>query len=210
MQRTMLGFLGIAALAFAGLGACGGKVVIDADGTGGAGAGGNGSAGTNTTNTTSSSATGNPQSLCEQACANLGMSPDCGGSDCLSNCQAEFENAGACLNEVTAAIECIAKNAGMNGECFSSLCFPFIQALEACKNQGSDCSDALCSQSSDGSCSCEGPCNGSDVRTECFAQPGTTAVCVCSINGMQVGKCESTLGSFACGIEEGCCAQFFF
>ncbi|MDI1483202.1 hypothetical protein [Polyangium sp. y55x31] len=212
MKRTMLGFLGIAALAFAGLGACGGKVVIDAGGAGegGAGAGGSGSAGTNTTTNGTGTGGGSQQSLCEQACASLGMVPECADPNCLDGCLAEFQNAGDCLNEVTAAVQCIAENAGMNGECFGSVCAPLIQAIEDCKNPGSLCGANVCSEGSDGSCKCEGQCNGSQVSTECFPQPGTTQVCVCSINGMQVGKCDATLGSFACGVTEGCCAQFFF
>lgn len=211
MKRTMLGFLGIAALVFAGLGACGGKVVIDAEGTGegGAGAGGNGSAGTNTTTNGTGTGGGSQQSLCEQACGNLGTIPECANPNCLDGCMAEFTNAGDCLNEVTAAIQCIAENPGVGGECFSSACSPLLQALEDCKNQNESCA-GLCSDGQDGSCKCEGTCNGSAVATECFPQPGTTSVCVCSVNGMQVGKCQSTLGSFACGITEGCCAQFFF
>ncbi|MDC3957514.1 hypothetical protein [Polyangium jinanense] len=213
MQRTMLGFLGIGALVFAGLGACGGKVVIDADGSGGAGgtgSAGNGSAGTNTTTSSSGAGGGDLQSLCQAACASMSATPGCAEDDCVADCVKEFEDeAGPCLNEVTALLECVIKNSGLNGECFSSVCFPFVEALEACETPSTGCSSALCSEAEDGSCSCEGQCNGSAVATECFPQPGTTQVCVCSINGMQVGKCEATLGSFPCSVTEGCCAQFF-
>ncbi|MRG97890.1 hypothetical protein [Polyangium spumosum] len=64
MQRMRLGFVGIVALVFAGLGACGGKVVIDAegnggdDGVGGAGAGGAGGVGAGEPMTTSVSVGG--------------------------------------------------------------------------------------------------------------------------------------------------------
>ncbi|MDI1429593.1 hypothetical protein [Polyangium sorediatum] len=213
MQRTMLGFLGIMTLAVAGVGACGGKVVIDADGTGGAGgvgAAGSGSAGTNTTTSSSGTGGGGLQSLCEAACASMSKIPGCAEEDCVDDCVQEFEDeAGPCLNEVTALLECVIENAGLNGECFSSTCFPFVEALDACKAPSTGCSSVLCSQGSDGSCDCSGQCNGASVTTQCFSQPGSTQVCVCSINGQDVGKCEASLGIFACSVDQGCCAQFF-
>ncbi|HVK64127.1 MAG TPA: hypothetical protein VM694_06630 [Polyangium sp.] len=210
MQRTMLGFLGVMTLALAGAGACGGKVVIDADGTGGAGGvGGSGSAGTNTTNS-SGTGGGNLQSLCEAACASLSKIPGCAQGNCVEECVKEFEDdAGPCSSEVTALLECVIENAGLNGECFSSTCSPYIEALEACETPSTGCPNALCSQGEDGSCDCSGQCNGASVTTQCFPQPGTTQVCVCSINGMDVGKCEASLGTFACSVDQGCCAQFF-
>ncbi|MDI3289329.1 hypothetical protein [Polyangium sp. 15x6] len=203
MRRTMVGFLGIVALAFAGLGACGGKVVIDADGSGGAGSS---STGTNT----GGMGGGSPQSLCEAACAKLSTVPACEmQEDCVEDCLSSFEQAGPCKKEFIAATECILENAGASGECVSSICDPLVGAFETCLNPFGSCQSSVCSQGEDGSCNCEGTCNGDAVATECFPQPGTTQVCVCSIDGIQVGKCEATLGTFACGVTEGCCAQFF-
>ncbi|MDC0746652.1 hypothetical protein [Polyangium mundeleinium] len=213
MQRTMLGFLGIMTLALVGAGACGGKVVIDADGTGGAGgvgAAGSGSAGTNTTTSSSGAGGGDLLSLCQAACASFSAVPGCVEDDCVAECVEEFEDeAGPCWSEVNALLACVTKNAGLNGECFSSTCFPFLEAVEACETPSAGCSGALCSQSSEGSCECSGQCNGASVTTQCFPQPGTTQVCVCSVNGMDVGKCEASLGVFACSVDQGCCAQFF-
>ena len=209
MQRMTLGFMGMVALVLGGLGACGGKVVIDADGTGGGGGTGN-STGTNTTTNSTGTGGGDPQSLCVVACEKLGAVPGCAEGNCVQDCQEEFVNAGACTKETVEVLQCVIDNAGVNGECFSSSCFPLLEALENCKNQNDSCIVGPCSQGSDGSCDCTSECNGQTLGTQCFAQPGTTPVCLCTINGTDVGKCESTLGTFACGVEEGCCAQFFF
>ncbi len=138
MQRTKLGWVGIAALLFAGLGACGGKVVIDADGSGGEG-------GASSSNSTTTSSTGTNTT--------------------------------------------VGSSTGTSGG-------------------GGGCIGGECSGGPDGSCSCAGTCQDNPVQAECFGQPGG-AVCLCSLNGMQVGKCDSPSDVFPCDIQFGCCAAFF-
>jgi hypothetical protein len=132
MRWTRVVCVGALALGFAGLGACGGKVVIDADGTSGSAAGGAGGSG---------------------------------------------------------------GNGGSGGSMSSS-------------SGGNSCVEGTCSGTPDGSCDCSATCTGVDVKATCFSTGGSFS-CACTVGGMVVSKCEGVVGSFACDVKVGCCAEFF-
>jgi hypothetical protein len=210
----MLVLVGALAIGAGALGACGGKVVVDSGGNGGEGGVGT----TNTTNTTtngtstaSTASGGGAMSLCTQACAALDQVPGCSdGSECTEGCLDEWSKGGPCADLFLVAVACVIDNAGVGGICTSDVCVPLANDYENCVTGGGNgCTGGDCAGSSDGTCQCSGSCNGNAVEASCFADPGQTSTCLCKVNGIEIGKCQSSFGTFPCDIEVGCCAEFF-
>jgi len=215
MQRSILGLWG-AFIAAASLVGCGGKVVIDAEegGQGGFGttSGTNSVTGTSSVNssvgpgtsTASTAAGGDPKTLCDQACDAMNKVPGCAQDNCVEGCVDEFSKAGACESLLLDVVFCVIKNAGAGGVCSGEPCQAPTNEYVNCK---SGCTSVACSGGEP--CECSGSCFGKDVGTQCFANPDGTATCVCRVGTVDVGKCVSPGGQFACDLQTSCCAAFF-
>ncbi len=211
MLTLRLGLAGVLSLL---LFACGGKVVVDAGGSGEGGTGGTGSTSSASSSSSSGSGAGgqSAEAICQAACDKLESIPMCSQSGtCTQDCLDAFNMAGDCQSLFLDAVACIIDNAGVGGVCTGQPCESLGQAYSDCV-QGStgNCTSGMCSGGPDGSCECSGSCNdGSNVKVVCFAQPNG-ATCLCNKNGQDIGKCEALPGSdFACDIKGGCCAAFF-
>lgn len=192
-MRTKLFLIGLVGASLSWLCACGAKVVVDAEGSGGAGG------------TTSV----DPQALCATACDKLAQTPGCGDEGCVADCQAEYQSAAECQDEFVAAAECMIKNAGLEGQCFGSVCDSVIEKYEVCQDAGMGCSGGTCIDGQEGFCECSSTCNGVTLTSSCVALQLGGSDCACVVNGEKIASCESSGVSPACDLQFGCCAAFF-
>lgn len=80
--------------------------------------------------------------------------------------------------------------------------------ISSSSSGGNTCVEGTCSGTPDGSCDCAATCTGTEVKATCF-NTGTSFSCACTVGGVVAAKCESPMGSFACDVKGGCCAEFF-
>lgn len=192
-----------------GFAGCGGSVVVDGspdDGTGGSGGTTTGT--TTTPTTTTITTTTDPASLCQQFCdtaSKLGCDP--GGPSCVSDCVQTFAQAGACAPQLDAAISCIVENPPVDCNLPGPACQSLFDAFLKCQGSSS-CTTNGCSASSDGSCTCDGVCNGSSVVAECKPMPNGQVFCNCYVGGSTFGNCQGD-GAAGCDLDVGCCSQFW-
>lgn len=189
--------------------ACGGKVVVDADGSGGQG-------GDTTTTTTTSvspvgvvSASSGGSSLCQQVCDAITASGCVQDPGCVSNCEDTYANAGGCVGLLDAYSKCILENVSSGCE-GPLLCQDIAQSFMDCVGvPPTTCGDLGCT-SSGGECSCKGICNDRVLAVTCT--PGNaTDFCTCFEDGVPVGKCaEPQQTGLSCDIVSGCCSTVFF
>lgn len=72
---------------------------------------------------------------------------------------------------------------------------------------GTACGGMSCSGSSDGSCDCQGFCNGQKLEVQCVPTPGGGS-CTCIENGIKIANCQQP-GAATCSLTTGCCASQF-
>jgi hypothetical protein len=187
--------------------ACGGKAVIDADGSGGAGSTSNGpGAGsmngptTDVVSTTSTSMT----SLCDEACASISA---CLASDvqCVTGC---LDNEG-CEVERDAFLECYLQDTTPELCTMPTNCEPALLDLLAC--DGSSIGSVGCSGGMGMGCGCfVSGSSGRQFETSCMGASGT-AQCECFVDGDSVGRCVHPGPPMeACDPFIGCCAGLMF
>jgi hypothetical protein len=182
--------------------ACGGKVIVDGPNGGEGGAGGSSSSTVApSTGTLPSTSTG-PSDLCAELCS-LWSQSGCNMDDCPGQCASVFQTAGACIDELTSAIQCIIAHPNETTLCdMPTSCIGQIDAYQSCISPAS-CGDLGCVGGSDGSCGCKGTCNGEQVFVACKDN-----LCTCGKNGEQVGICKEAQPS--CDPLGGCCADILF
>lgn len=165
--------------------ACGGSVVVDGDGSGGAGgAGGSTTTTTGTTTGTTTSAT------CEK--------------DCLQ----AFASAGVCGALLAQYVQCFIQSPSCDG---GGSCQPQLDQFMGCQGGGGGspgCVTGGCSAGGDGSCSCEGQCNGSPVIADCKPNVNGQLACTCAIGASTIATCTDS-SALACDLDFGCCSQFW-
>ena len=228
--------LGVRALGFAAsvapLSGCGGKVVVDAspgvDGAGGAVASVTSSvAPESSTSTSNSASTGPVDSTSSQSTGTgLGDCNDeycaycvfltqnaCGIGEDLPDCvqqlyQIKFKEAGYCHVEYDAVVACLGSNTSALENCDDiGPCENAVETYGACLAKD-DCGTSLCSEGSDGGCSCDGACLGQFWSAACLPTGDGQLKCECTVDGQFVGACLGQ-GSLACDHESGCCAAYF-
>lgn len=216
-MRTHFASTRLAALVLVGIAACGGSVVVDGapdDGTGGSGGTTTGTTtGTTstvtTTTTVTTTSTVDPTTACQQFCdvmAKLGCDP--GGPSCVNDCAQSVVAAGICAGALQAVLECIALNPPAGCNLPGPACEAAFQEFTKCDGGPGSCVENGCSASSDGSCSCDGVCNGLDVSAECKPEPNGQVFCNCSVNGNLLGTYEGSAAA-GCNLDAGCCGDFW-
>lgn len=209
MTRYELIFSGAlaAALASASFAGCGGKVVID-QGEGGGGT----SNSTSTTVGPSVSATGGGTDVkegCNTICGII-LNAGCGSPSCAQECAQTYAEAGACADEFEAMLACYLQNTDAFSQCSEPpACSALENAYNNCEQGGGpgDCSTQQCAIGDDGGCSCSIACSNATFASDCKIGPGGNQLCICSIDGSQVGSCDS---GDICDLFEGCCGPIIF
>ncbi len=214
------------------IGACGGKAVVDgapgAGGSGGTSAGGHGATTTTngtvtvgTTGTTVGTTVGTTTGVTSTSVSTVGAGGAGGSSPCGAACKALTTCAATqgceqgclsvkppCQKDHDAWLNCLLM--GGFGSVPTCPQVPACQSLAGSYAMCAGCAFGSCGVGSDGSCGCDAKCQGQAYSTQCIPSGGQL-VCLCLVNGMQVGKCISSPNvKSACDITSSCCAPVFF
>lgn len=214
--KSLLGLAGAAGASI--VVGCGGNVVVDGPGGGGSGGAGGattlpqptgGSAGGTTITPSTTTTDVNPATYCKYLC-NQAAAYGClaGGSaaDCLESCSELFLYYAGCEGPLTTFYDCVV--VGLQDDCaISDECEDEGTALEDCVDGPTPCTEYGCAGGSDGSCSCEGSCEGNYVVTDCYYSANGFLSCDCYSNGQVVAVCDQPQNS--CGIADSCCTKAF-
>ena len=211
MRASLLGLAALACVT-----GCGGTTVVEpGGGTETAGTGGAGPSSTASTGSVGATATGAggaggraPAASCDDLCAPK-TSPWCGvDPSCSESCAAAFAQAGACIDELEAAVACYAAFADATNCWLNEDCTKKTKAYAECIVQGQTCSDPpTCGGSGDTSCGCQLACGNAQFETAC-SYYDLSWDCHCKINGMSLGKCGGS-GQDPCDPSGGCCKDYF-
>lgn len=147
-----------------------------------------------------------PQAMCDALCA-AGDKAGClsggGVPECVTGCMGNYDAYPDCTDQFSTLYQCAIDKVATEGCDLQQACATESMAVVECTSGG--CGAGTCS--SDGTtCSCEADCNGAATKVDC-TDNGTTIDCTCTVDGAEVGTCTGT--DLSCGIQDGCCAEFF-
>ncbi len=185
--------------------ACGGKAVIDAEGSGGAGgvtsAAGSMSGPASSTNGATTSTTTN---LCQQACAAIDACLD-DSVDCVGGCS----DTPGCEVERDAFLQCFVAGTDPDTCSMPADCPRPLELMLGC--DGRSVGLIACSAGGQDTCDCTG--SGADgVSYDSFCEHFVDATrCDCVVAGEVVGSCtQDGPVDGACDLRTGCCAGLLY